>query len=57
MSIREKNSEPDGYSAEGFFLLQELESFSFLKGVAHRRCALRVSASHLGVLVLTDGWH
>ena len=40
-----------------FFHLQKLEVFYLLKGVAHRRCALRISANHLGELVLIDGWH
>jgi hypothetical protein len=31
--------------------------FLFLKGAAHRRCALRIRASHLGELALKDGWH
>ena len=45
------------FSAEGFFLLLIMESFSLLKGVAHPRCVLRLRARQIGELALIDAWH
>ncbi len=42
------------FYAEGFFLLHNGGAFLSSLGVAHRRCAHRISASRLGELVLIE---
>ena len=47
----------DSFYDEGFFLLHTGGAFLSSLGLAHLRCAHRISASRLGELVLIEDWH